>query len=536
MKTSKHLISMKTKRFFVVPFLVLTFLLVSFMGNDAQDGDDGKFVVVLDAGHGGHDPGNLGNGYLEKNIALNIVLKVGKILEANPDIKVIYTRSDDTFVDLYVRGEIANKANADLFVSVHCDSHTSDAHGAGTFVLGLHANKQNFEIAKKENSVIYLEDNYETRYADYDINSPESVIGLTIMQEEFLDQSISLAKTIQDNFSGKLQRKNREVKQAGFIVLHQTFMPSVLVETGFLTNDDEGAYLNSKTGQSEMGTALAEAILAYKSGIQPNVVAQGEEDQEDKLVEVPIQDTVEILEPKKVLEEEVADAAEQFKNNPGEAPMVEKSVEDKAVLNEPVVEEPVVEKPVVDNSMVEEKIEQIENKVAEVEKVPEKIPDVVEEMPEVVEVEKEVPELPSEQIPVSNEDVIVPEITNVVKKVEEEAKAPAEVVAEVKEEVVESKEVVEPVEKTSAIIFKVQLLASSKSLPLEPGNFNGLNKLSKEPYKNLFRYMYGNASTYKDAKLLKSNADLKGYTTSYIVAYKDGVRIPTPEAIKMASE
>ena len=116
---------------------------------------------------------------------------------------------------------------------MHCDSHTSDAHGAGTFVLGLHANKQNFEIAKKENSVIYLEDNYESRYADYDINSPESVIGLTIMQEEFLDQSIMLGKMMQDNFSNKLKRNDRKVKQAGFIVLHQTFMPSILVETGF---------------------------------------------------------------------------------------------------------------------------------------------------------------------------------------------------------------------------------------------------------------------------------------------------------------
>lgn len=136
--------------------------------------------------------------------------------------------------------------------------------------MGLHANKQNFEVAKKENSVIYLEDNYQNRYADYDINSPESVIGLTIMQEEFLDNSISLAKAMQDNFSGKLKRTDRKVKQAGFIVLHQTFMPSVLVETGFLTNKQEGAYLNSKKGQNEMGTAIAEAILAYKKNAQAN--------------------------------------------------------------------------------------------------------------------------------------------------------------------------------------------------------------------------------------------------------------------------
>jgi len=169
---------MNMKRFCIIPLIILTYFQFSFGKNIKTDDNDGKFVVVLDAGHGGHDPGNMGNGYLEKNIALRIVLKVGAILEKNPDIKVIYTRKDDTFVDLYKRGEIANKANADLFVSVHCDSHSSDAHGAGTFVLGLHANKQNFEIAKKENSVIYLEDNYESRYAAYDINSPVSWVPL----------------------------------------------------------------------------------------------------------------------------------------------------------------------------------------------------------------------------------------------------------------------------------------------------------------------------------------------------------------------
>lgn len=246
MNTFKYGKIINMKNLYRILVFVLILPLSTFGKSKATFQNDGKFVVVLDAGHGGHDPGNLGNGYLEKNIALSIVLKAGAILEKNPDIKVIYTRKDDTFVDLYVRGQIANKANADVFVSVHCDSHTSNANGAGTFVLGLHANKQNFEVAKKENSVIYLEDNYQNRYADYDINSPESVIGLTIMQEEFLDNSISLAKAMQDNFSGKLKRTDRKVKQAGFIVLHQTFMPSVLVETGFLTNQARGGLLEFK--------------------------------------------------------------------------------------------------------------------------------------------------------------------------------------------------------------------------------------------------------------------------------------------------
>ena len=411
---------LKFNKFSSVGVLVLTFLLSSlsvvFNTVSAQD----KFVVVLDAGHGGHDPGNLGNGYLEKNIALNIVLKAGELLSQNPNIKVLYTRKDDTFVDLFERGQIANKANADLFVSVHCDSHTSDAHGAGTFVLGLHANKQNFDIAKKENSVIYLEDNYQANYSEYNINSPESVIGLTIMQEEFLDQSIALAKLLQDKFSNKLKRTDRKVKQAGFIVLHQTFMPSVLVETGFLTNKSEGAYLNSKSGQLEMGTAIAESVLAYM----------------DQLVSNAIASSTATPEPKEVVKEQI--------------------------------------------------------KVVEEKKVEEKKPAVVVQKPK----EKE---------------VIVKNETK-------------------------PKEVEEQVTTSSNIEFRVQLFASSKSIPLVSDNFKGLRALTKEPVNNMYRYMSGHAKSHYDAKLIKSNADLKGYTSSYIVAYKDGKRINIKEAIKYTKE
>ncbi len=390
------------------------FLLFSFIKNDTLPSVKEKFVVVLDAGHGGHDPGNLGNGYLEKNIALSIVLRTGQLLRKNSDIEVIYTRDDDTFVDLFVRGEIANKANADLFVSVHCDSHSSDAHGAGTFVLGLHANKQNFEVAKKENSVIYLEDNYEEKYAQYDINSPESVIGLTIMQEEYLDQSIELAKLMQDNFTKQLKRKDRKVKQAGFIVLHQTFMPSVLVETGFLTNKNEGSYLNSDKGQKEMATAIANAILRYKNGVDANLI---------EVENTPIQDT-----PLQVEKKEIVEQIKEESTPDQDTPPIEKEA-----LKEPVSQPVAENKPKGD------------------------------------------------------------------------------------------------------IIFRVQLLASSKVIPLEPKNFNGLRTLSSEPYKNMYRYLYGEATSYNVAKQLKSEADTKGYTTSYIVAYRNGERIDLKEALNSVS-
>ncbi len=233
----------------------------------AQSNDAEKFVVVLDAGHGGHDTGNTGNKNIEKNIALKIVLKVGDILEKDPTVKVIYTRKTDVFLKLKERANIANKADADLFVSVHCNAHHSNAYGTETFVLGLHKSKANFEVAKKENEVIFLEDNYKEEYAGFDPSKPESLIGLTLMQEEYLDQSILLATLIQNNFTNTLKRHNRSVKQAGFWVLHNTYMPSVLIETGFLTNKKEGAYLNSKKGQNEMAREIAKAIITYKNSL-----------------------------------------------------------------------------------------------------------------------------------------------------------------------------------------------------------------------------------------------------------------------------
>lgn len=222
------------------------------------------FTVVLDAGHGGKDPGKVSaHKYYEKEIALNIVLEVGKLLEQEKNIKVIYTRTTDVFLELRERARIANKADADLFVSIHCNAHKSQAEGAETWILGLHANKANFEIAKIENSVILLEDNYEMNYKGFDPNSPESFIGLTLMQEEYLDQSIALASVIQDSFTHELKRTNRGVKQAGFWVLHNTYMPSVLIETGFITNHSEGAFLNSSQGQSKFSNSIANSLLKY---------------------------------------------------------------------------------------------------------------------------------------------------------------------------------------------------------------------------------------------------------------------------------
>ena len=258
---------MNSLRLFYIIFFQFYFFFSFCQDSSALNSE---FTVVIDAGHGGKDPGNTGNGFIEKDIALKISLSLGRLLENN-GVNVIYTRKKDVFVDLFKRANIANQSDAQLFISIHCDSHTSQAYGAGTFVLGLHANQRNFEIAKKENSVIFFEDNYENTYEGFDPNNPESVIGLTLMQEEYLDQSIIAASYIQNSFVERLRRKNRNVKQAGFIVLKYTYRPSVLVETGFLTNKNDGLYLNSKKGQTEMANAISLAVLKYKNDFFKNL-------------------------------------------------------------------------------------------------------------------------------------------------------------------------------------------------------------------------------------------------------------------------
>lgn len=253
----------------LILILGLVFSLFSAYTNDALA--QKKYTVVLDAGHGGKDPGNIGSGFKEKHIALKVVKAVARELRNTNDINVVFTRDEDVFIELHNRAKIANDEKADLFVSIHCDAFVrSDPHGAGTFVLGLRGNKGNFEIAKRENAVILLEDDYKQNY-DYDPNSPESVIGLSLLQEENLDESLALAGLIQHNFV-EVKRFNRSVKQDNFLVLRETVMPSVLIELGFLTNKAEGKFLNSRAGQLKMAEAISEAIIKYIQNLKLNTV------------------------------------------------------------------------------------------------------------------------------------------------------------------------------------------------------------------------------------------------------------------------
>lgn len=253
---------------FVIATIVLT-LCMAGQEADAQKKDTYKHTVVLDAGHGGHDTGAIGKNGKEKDVVLSIALKVGEYLKKNtPENRVIYTRDDDFFVPLDQRAAIANKNNADLFVSIHANSNkNSKPFGTETFAMGLHKSQGNLEVAQKENSVIVMEQDYNTKYEGFDPSSAESYIIFSLMQNVYLDKSLKLASMVQDEFREKAKRADRGVKQAGFLVLWHTKMPSILIETGFISNEDEEKYLMSETGQDYLASAIYRAIRDYLASL-----------------------------------------------------------------------------------------------------------------------------------------------------------------------------------------------------------------------------------------------------------------------------
>ncbi len=257
-----------------VTILLLVFLFLDFniFSQDYSRIDK----VVIDAGHGGKDPGTLGAHSREKDVALAIALKLGKLISDNlPDVKVIYTRKTDVFIELYKRAQIANDAKADLFISIHCNSiDTHKAHGTETWVMGTYRNKKNLEVAKKENSAILLEADYDKNYDNFDPNSPESYISFSLLQSAYHEQSMFLAKNVQDQFKNRVHRFDRGVKEAGFLVLVYTAMPSILIETGFLSNYDEEKFLTSEMGQDYIASAIYRAFKTYKNSIEGNNVEE----------------------------------------------------------------------------------------------------------------------------------------------------------------------------------------------------------------------------------------------------------------------
>jgi N-acetylmuramoyl-L-alanine amidase len=264
---------MKTKIYLIIVLLSIPILSMANIPIDSTKVTDKKiFTVVLDAGHGGKDSGKYVAETAEKDIALNVVKLLGKQLESHSEIKVVYTRTTDKFLELYQRADIANNAKADLFVSVHCNAAAAtEAKGNETWVLGIHRNADNLEVVQRENSVILLEENYKEKYVGFDPNDPSSFATNLMIQEEYLDNSIEMGANVQSRFQTQLNRKNRGVKQAGFAVLRLSYMPSVLIETGFLTNKEERTFLRSTPGQKKVANSIYVAVLDYQKNRDINL-------------------------------------------------------------------------------------------------------------------------------------------------------------------------------------------------------------------------------------------------------------------------
>ena len=256
-------------------FLLVGSLFIPFTGFSQTNKTKSKAIktVVIDAGHGGKDPGCHGSFALEKVVCLAMSLRLGELIKTKyPDVKVIYTREKDVFVELYERANIANRADADLFICIHANAGSTSAYGTETYVLGLHRSESQQKVAESENAIITLEDDKGAKYSDFDM-SPDAIIGIQLQMSVNLDNSIRFAELLQKAFK-KLGRYDRGVKQAGFLVLYKTTMPSVLIETGFLPNPTEEKFIGGAEGQEKMAQSMFSAFESYKNQMEGKVVPE----------------------------------------------------------------------------------------------------------------------------------------------------------------------------------------------------------------------------------------------------------------------
>jgi N-acetylmuramoyl-L-alanine amidase len=253
--------------------IILAFLVLGAFNNPGTRAYSVR-KILIDAGHGGYDSGAVGEFSKEKDVALQIAMKLGGLIKQHiKDVQVIYTRQTDSFVTLHDRAKVANKNNVDVFISIHCNATLKDntaAYGTETYTMGLNTSTHNLEVAKRENEVILMENNYQKNYQGFDPKLPESHILFSLYQNAYNNNSLKLAQNIQHQFERRVGRKSRGVKQAGLLVLWKTTAPSVLVEVGFITHPQEEKYLNSKSGQSYIASGIFRALRDYKNELEVN--------------------------------------------------------------------------------------------------------------------------------------------------------------------------------------------------------------------------------------------------------------------------
>ncbi len=483
-------------------------------------------TIVIDPGHGGKDAGAVGKNCYEKDIALKVALKFGELINQNfPDVKVIYTRKDDRFVELRQRGRIANQNHADLFVSIHCNSTDGkEAKGVETWIMGNHKNDANLKVAQLENSAILQEQNHEENYDNFDPNSPDAYIIFSLYQNAFMDQSLGFAAKIQDQYGQRVPSPNRGIKQAGFLVLWACALPSVLTEIGFISNPTEEKFLNSEDGQLKIATSLFNAFKEYKyqvEGFNNQAEAKKPAAEPAKPAVAPAKPAVEpakpAAEPAKPAAEPAKPAAEPAK--PAAEP-AKPAVEPAKPVAEPVKPAAEPAKPAADTTRPAAKPTDIPsaasvlNDTAHTQAVP----------------ESAAPEQPASPKP----DTVQPQpAAPAVPAMETPAPDTAQT-----EAVIESP--APDLEPASAprLVFKIQFASSSTDKALDAPEFKNLNLpvLSKYEDNGLFKYCCGEADTPEAAQQILRQVQEAGFKDAFMVVFSNGRRISTQEAYRILQE
>ncbi|MCX6243602.1 MAG: N-acetylmuramoyl-L-alanine amidase [Bacteroidetes bacterium] len=483
--------------------------------------------VVIDAGHGGKDPGALGKKSQEKNITLPIVLKLAEQIRAEcKGVTVICTRTTDEFIELHERAEIANRSKADLFISIHCNANPKhNFHGAETYIMGLHRTEANLEIAKFENAAILMEPDYSTNYNGFDPNSDESYITFTLFQNAYLEQSTTFASLVQDEMKDRVGMDDRGVRQAGFLVLYKTTMPSVLIETGFLSNLEEEKFLSSQKGQEYISGAICRAFRRFKAKLEGN----GKELAALAEKPAPAESTKVNSPPEKKETVPAAGNGEGKKTEVGgqrsdgkDTMKQEEKPKTTAHPGEPVKPKPKPAEPVPHKDPQKQNSNPVK-----------KDSTVVKQNPKENSVNKEsVKPIAKPGEAAVHKDTLTQkkDIAKPVKKEIPPAKPEVKPVVKAKEPV-KSEE-----SKKARVIFRVQVATSPKELSVQSKKFAGLPEVWKYYHQGLYKYTIGKETSLESIAPFLETAKSKGFSDAFIVAFKGSERITVAEAKEILSE